>query len=736
MKSIVGLLVFVSLAFFSFGQGEGVEPMTGNPQLMKNKKGITKANPGTFDSTFIYTADTINLPVFDEFSKSKFQEYNASFSDPGVTFDKVYKLLDINDNVYNNSTYFSSTEHYLYTVDLANNLVTQTLLDTVVKIGDLSSYPVAHVQTTVYMPFDLYDTIDFPNPIDTVWMLSPDIYQDSATQFFTTLNDPSAIWLDRNAYHNYTMAIEPWSLGVVTFDGLDENGYPYLINSSVTNYADFLYSKPINMATVGANDSVYFSFMYEAQGFCDPPELTDSLVLEFYAKDLDQWFHVWSTNGAPTNGFKKAHIRITDSKYFKKGFQFRFKNYGSLAGSLDHFHIDYVNLRALSGYQDTVIQDFAFVYPVNTLLKTFTSVPWDHYKNNPTGKMSDSVEVVVRNSDVVPENEQNGSTEIIYSGSTEATFVLLENLLNNGDLNYSPMTTYYSFHDFTGGSRFDETKPGLVETFDFVSAATHQNSNFTQNDSTFSKQEFVNYYSYDDGTAELAYGPTGVQSMLAIQYTPYESDSLIGAMIHFVPTVQDVSNNLFLITVWADNGGEPGAILYQDDVFFPRQPMYQYAQNIFTTYYFIDTMKVPVNGTFYIGWQQFDPERLGVGLDCNLINNDKTFYSINAGVSWESSSIPGSVMIRPIFSTAYDVVLGIEEQEAEVQEAVVYPNPTTGRVNIEVNLGTVNNVRVFNMQGVEIMRSNQSEIDLSNCATGVYFIQVNDQQKLHKIVRL
>lgn len=736
MKKVLGIITFCSFAILSFGQGEGVEPMAGNPQLMKNKKKLVKANPGTFDSTFIYTSDTIDLPIFDEFSKSKFQVYNANYTDPGVTFDKVYRLLDINDVPYDNSAYFSSTERYLFTVDLANNSVTQTLLDTLVKLGDLSSYPVAHNQITAYLPFDLYDTIDFPNPIDTIWMPSPDIYQDSATQFFTTLNDPSAIWLDRNVYHNYTMAFEPWSLGVATFDGLDENGFPYLINSSVTNYADYLYSKPIDMATVGASDSVYFSFMYETQGFCDPPEQSDSLVLEFYAKDLDQWFYVWSADGTPTNGFKKTHIRITDSKYFKKGFQFRFKNYGSLAGSLDHFHLDYVNLRALSGYQDTVIQDFAFVYPVSTLLKTYTSVPWDHYKNNPLGKMSDSVAVVVRNSDVVPENEQDGTTEIIYAGSTEASFVLSESLLNNGDLNYSPMTTYYSFHDFTGGSRFDETKPGLVETFDFVSAATHQNSNFTQNDSTFSKQEFVNYYSYDDGTAELAYGPTGVQSMLAIQYTPYEADSLIGAMIHFVPTVQDVSNNLFLLTVWGDNGGEPGTIIYQDDVFFPRQPMYQYAQNIFTTYYFLDTLKVPVNGTFYIGWQQYDPERLGVGLDCNLINNNKTFYSVDAGVSWSSSSIPGSVMIRPIFSTAYDVVLGFENETQEIQEAVVYPNPTNGIVNIQVNSGKVGNVRVFNMQGVEVLNLNQSQIDLTNFASGVYFIQVNDQRKLHKIVRL
>ena len=141
-----------------------------------------------------------------------------------------------------------------------------------------------------------------------------------------------------------------------------------------------------------------------------------------------------------------------------------------------------------------------------------------------------------------------------------------ENLLNNGDLNYLPWTEYTSVHDFSNGNRFDESKSGVSLEFDFVSEASHQNSNFTLNDSTFSKQYFQNYYSYDDGSAEAAYGPTGNQARLAVKYTAYEDDSLIGVMMHFVPTVEDVSDKLFLITVWDDNGGQPGNILYEDEL--------------------------------------------------------------------------------------------------------------------------------------------------------------------------
>ncbi len=720
-------------------QWEGSEPIMGNPVLQaKSKQVAAKANPGTFDSTFVYTTDTIDLPIFDEFSSSKFQKYDADYSDPGVTFDKVFALQDMAGVPLHVDSQYYAQPTYRITVDLANATTVQVPLDEIqIRIGDLSSYPVTHVPTDVYPPYNIYDTLDFPNDPDTVWLV-PDIVQDSATQFFAPVNDPEMIWLDDFAFHNYSMALDPWSLGVATFDGLDEKGYPYALGSTITNYADFLTTKPIDMLSLSASDSVYLSFLYQAQGLCDEPEDSDSLVLEFYAKDLDQWNRIWSTNGVPLADFDHVHIRVDNPDYFKKGFQFRFKNYGGLSGSLDHFHIDYVNLRPLSGYQDTIIRDFAFVYPIHTLLDTYTSVPWDHYKNNFTGKMSSNVQVVVRNSDNVPENEQDGSTVIEYGGAQEGSFLLSEALLNNGDLNYLPMTTYYSFHDFSAGDRFDENKPGLYEEFDIISEATHQNSNFTQNDSTHSVQRFLNYYSYDDGTAEKAYGPTGAQSMLAIQYTPYEADSLIGAMIHFVPTVNDVSSNLFYLTVWADNNGEPGSVLYEDGLFFPRQPSYEYDRNIFTTYYLLDSLKLPIDGTFYIGWRQESAERLGVGLDRNIVNSDKTFFSIDGGFSWSASTDPdsqGSVMIRPVFSTGMDVLLGLDTQVKEEVSINIYPNPTSGIFNIESSAGWIEHAEVFTLQGQKVLEVSDDTVDLSMFPDGIYLLRVDGDPNVHRVVK-
>ena len=47
----------------------------------------------------------------------------------------------------------------------------------------------------------------------------------------------------------------------------------------------------------------------------DQPEETDSLVLEFYAKDLDQWDRIWSAKGEAVTSFKRGHILIKNSDY-------------------------------------------------------------------------------------------------------------------------------------------------------------------------------------------------------------------------------------------------------------------------------------------------------------------------------------------------------------------------------------------------------------------------------------
>ena len=738
MKFLLTILTFVNLTFLSFSQGEEIGPLTINPSLYSaDKVSILKAG-STFDSTFIYISDTLSLPFFDEFSKNLFQQYNADYGDAGVTSDKKYRLLDnVTSLPISNDFTATAQQTFRRTYDLNTaTFIDQNFDDSIVKVGDLSVYPVVYTPTSTYPPFYIYDTIGAPDIPDTVWIVGPEFYQDSATQFFAPVIDPNSLWLDHFAYHNFRYGVEPRSLGVVTFDGLDENGYPYAIGSTITNYADFLTSKPLDLLPFDAADSVYFSFLYQKQGFGDVPEEGDSLVLEFFAKDLDQWFRVWSVNGGPTEPFKSATVGLTDAKYFKKGFQFRFKNYGSQAGSLDHFHIDYVHLRPLSGYQDTLFKDFAFSYPIGSLLKTYTSVPWDHFKNNTLGKMNDLTEVVVHNGSNLTENNQNGAIEISYGGSPEGSFTMIAQDLSGGFINYGPRTTYYSEHDLSGGYVYDITKPGTQVEFDILATASAQFPNFPGNDSTSATQKFSNYYSYDDGSAEAAYGPTGAQARLAIKYTAYEEDSLIGVNMHFVPSVNDVSDNLFLITVWDDNGGVPGTVLYQDEAFFPRQPVYGNSHNTFVTYYFKDTMKVAVGETFYVGWRQFDAERLNIGLDRNLDNKTKTYYSINNGVNWSTSNFDGSVMIRPVFSTSVDAELQVPTISEDEILVSIYPNPTSNVVSINVTGVNYEGADLYSTDGRLIIATEESTLDMSTLPNGIYFIRLKGlNSKAYKVIK-
>lgn len=731
------VLLIILLSFFSSAQGEGTAPLTVNSDLLGKKqiKGHTKS-ANSFDSTFIYLSDTLSLPFLDEFSTNRIQQYANDYNDPTVTFDKKYRLLNETTLApLPNGIFYSGqpTFRRIYDVVTSTYSDVQFAADTI-KVGDLSVYPVDYATTYLFPPYYIYDTIGVADQSDTVWIANPPFYQDSATQFFAVLNDPFSLWLDDFAYHNYRFPKDPRTLGVVTFDGLDEHGYPYAIGTTTTNYADRLTSKPLDLSTVSDGDSVYFSFLYQCQGLGDIPEASDSLVLEFYAVELDQWFRIWSASGDAVGLFNHGHIRVSEAKYFKKGFQFRFRNYGAMSGMLDLFHLDYVHLRTLSGYQDTLFKDFAFSYPTGSLLKKYTSVPWDHFKNNPSGKMNNAFNVVVHNGSNIMENNQNGLVEVSYNGVSEGSFVLNAQTLSGGLINYGANSTYSSLHDLSGGYVFDITKPGTHQSFDILTTASAQFPNLALNDSTFSTQFFSNYYSYDDGSAEAAYGPTGNQARLAVHYEAYEADSLIGISIHFVPSVNDVSDKLFTLTVWGDNNGVPGTILYEDNVFFPRQPIYSGERNGFIDYLFKDTVKVPVSTNYFIGWRQFDPDRLNVGLDKNIDHSEETFYSINGGVTWIPSSIAGSVMMRPIYSTALDPELTVDEIESS-PVITLYPNPTNGQVHIKTSELNWTGMTILGVDGKELYSTTEKYVDLSNEPNGMYFVRINGVNNLFKLMK-
>lgn len=738
-------LIFLILFSATIHAQDGISPLTANPDLFGKKKVYTKALVNSFDSTFHYKTDTLTLPFFDDFSRNNFQKYTSEIGDANVTDELFYRMLDENTSVKLDSDLkLTSTRTYRSVYDPVAETTTNIYFDSVRFLyDDLSVYPPSYIQDYGFPSYIIFDTLDGTgNPQDTVWINNPEFIQDSARIFISTINAPEKLWLNEQAYHNYRFADKPWTLGVVTFDGLDEYGYPYNFGSSINATADTLLAKPIDLSVNAPVDSIYFSFLYQTEGNGDKPEADkDSLFLEFFSPITGMWKRVWRTSGGETTDFKVAHIPVANPDYFGKGFQFRFINYGSLAGALDHFHVDYVEFRALSGYQDTLFKDFAVVYPISTLLKDYINVPWKHYRNHPAGKMSSEVNVTVRNGSELTENNQNGVVNVYHDEVLQGSFVLNASALSGGNINYAPRTTYSSVHDFSSGYAYDHTLSNdTIAYFDYEGIVEAQFPNYPINDSTFGTQVFSNYYAYDDGTAEKAYGVTGVQSLLAYQFNAYQPDSLVGIQIHFVPSVVDVSNNLFLLTVWNDNNGKPGSVIYEDEFFYPRQPVYTHGRNVFKTYFFKDTMRVGVDETFYIGMRQIDEERLNIGFDVNHDNSDKIFWSVDGGGQWNNSNFSGSVMMRPLITSKMDYQLGLSQYTTKTvdYDFTVYPNPTNTIVNFEVNKPNQNTefeIRDLNGRVVKHIFG-LMQTDVSDLQSGIYLVNRLENKQILKTKKL
>lgn len=727
------LVPFFVLAFgiLSFGQ-EVLSPI-GAIKRGEGKPNRLKATT-SIDSTFVYSFDTLSLPILDEFSHSRFSLMNSQPGDPGVTEQKFYYLTDLSDVPLTNDKVFSSNPTKKYTT--SGGTQTQTDLPLIsIKMASFQNYPVVYSTIQLYPPYNIYEDLDQGTPPDTIAISNPDIKQDSVLVFFFHEVDQAKYWTDKTVYHNYTHAVNPWTLGVATFDGLDENGYPYAIGTTQSGYADYLTSKTIDLSTFAPNDSIYLSFLVQRQGFGDAPEVQDSLILEFFNKGTNSWNHVWATSGGPQNDFQVGHIKITSAAYFNNGFKIRFKNYGGLSGMLDEFHLDYVHLRAGSGYQDTLFKDFAFVYPIGSLIDTYTQVPWEHWVNNPT-HMNPAVKVTVRNGSNIQENNMNGNVNVNFNGTTEGSFTLIASLLSDG-INYEPRTVVESVHNFTGGYTFSTTPAVDTKTFDIIGNAGSQFPNLSMNDSSYTQQVFENVYAYDDGSAEAAYGISQVQGRLALKFQPYQADTLLGVRICFVPTVKDLSNKLFLLTVWGDNNGVPGSVLYEDQFFFPRTPKYEDGRGIFTDYILKDTRLSLDGGAFYVGMRQIDSDPLNVGFDKNNDHSDKLFFSLNGGTTWTNSSTPGVPMMRPLFETSDNFDLSVNEQRKEISWGV-YPNPTSGLVHIdwrsqEAFPGAV----LLDAQGRTVLNvsSEHAQFDLSDAPNGIYFLKLNNTQNVIKIIR-
>lgn len=738
MRHFVALLLLCFTTGLFAQIGESIGPLKYDTELLKKSPKKTKKIGGTsFDSTFYYLADTVTLPIFDDFTTNLTQPYEVDYGDPNVSDTLFHFLLDsaTQSPLIDTANYMLSPT-YTVIVDTAGvNDTTYENPSTAIKVCFLDAYPLVCLDTIVWPRYNIYDTLNFTSSPDTVWLI-PDLQQDSARLFFAQLNDPGYIWLDNQACQNFRFPIDPWSQGVRTLDGVDEFGMPYdLGNLSAYGIGDYLTSKPIDLSSNTLADSIMLSFLYQPKGLGNTPDGEDSLFVEFFQPDSSQWYRVWVTPGGfDTTGFLEGKVMIESQAFVKKGFQFRFGNYASISGALDHWHLDYVRLR-INGNFDTLYNDIAIAYPNFTILDTYTSVPWEHYKNyaTPNDLMIDTVKMIVRNNNSVDAIQPDtvGYISVDYQGTNQWNRIQGSIGTGNwevGDKEYDILVQPF----YTVDQMLHDTTVTLDCEIHLTGTAT--DNAYKINDTSKIEVKFENYYAYDDGSAEAAYGPTGALALLAYKFETLEPDSLLGVYIGFVPSVTDVSTYEFVLTIWDDDNGEPGNVIYEDDAFDPRYPEFPWEKNGLRYYALQDSLKLYVDGTFYVGWKQFDSQRLNIGMDLNRDNSDKIFYSINNQNSWNNTVFPGSLLMRPVFDTDMNNVLGypVREEKEEVNSYNLYPNPTTGVLHISGDLKEIQEVQIYDMAGNQVQSYRQNfAVDVTFLNSGIYLMRIVDKNGIH-----
>lgn len=528
-------------------------------------------------------------------------------------------------------------------------------------------------------------------------------------------------WEDFDAFRNFTKAINPPSLGIVTFDGADEYGYPYDFNASNTAMpSDTLTSVPINL-DYPPSDDVWFSFFYQGKGFGEGPENGDSLVVQFYAPNLDQWFYAWSSPGQAMNEFEQVFIPITADKYLMDDFQFRFVNYATPKGVLDLWHIDYVQLDR-NRMEGEDITDVAIVYPIRTLLSDYSSMPWTHYIQNPSAFMADEIEWLAKNNDDQQRTIRGRMMEIDYEGNSQGTY------LNPSEppiaaLELQTFEEPIAANDFN--YQFDPGVDDSCAVFDFSLSYNVSPDFITTNNETTMQQEFYSHYAYDDGSPEWAYGANQQGARVAMEYVNMKADSLIGLAIWFEALNDEPGPFAFFPYVWESTGSGPGVEIAQGLAYGVEfQPEEYYGWRLAE---FINPVHIS-EGDFFVGVTQTTSETLNIGLDYNSSYNDNNLYAYSPtdGIWQESSATGSSIMIRPVFQSTKLGPVSVEERLLD--DASIYPNPVRDQLYINPGIdGFLGAAELLDLTGKVIKRvsvQGHTNLSVDDLQKGMYLLRV------------
>lgn len=735
------------------------EPLSSNP-LLSPAKGTPQPKvlyqPG---SQNYFDLDTLSLPFFDDFSTNKFKDFRP-YMYTGITsrFQNFYEVDDVTP--YPDSIYWVNSQPYSYSVNGGGGI------DSVLSTQKVKIW----VYDTILNPFMRIDSIEawayqpklkLVNGVVTVAAGDYDgrFYKKDKEYFIHPVQAwDRSLWADFYVYRNIHMPVNPPTIGVATFDGIDEYGAPYNFQEPNSyGVADYLTSKPIDLSAFAAGDSLYLSFAYQPQGLGFFPGPQDSLVLEFRAPGQPVWDHAWSVPGDELHPFKKVMIKLTQAKYFKKGFQFRFKNYAGLSANKDHWMVDYVYMNANRTHADTLFRDIALVSPPPTILDVYTRMPFQQFtkpdvnekwENNQISNLwSNDIGVYYEHSFIGPGNNVLSVYPFDNLPGQYDTTCVQPYATNGYDANVRHTTPFFSYDfdvQWPGGVPFTSKQvfkvQHRIQAFNCPKGAgwTPFTDIHAENDTSIYTQVFSNYYAYDDSTAESSIY-LGSQGEVTTMFETHFADTLRAVQFHFNPQTNPVTSNNFTIVVYKDNNGKPGDSLYTQTYVLPQYAMW--GPNGYTTYILTRPVPVPA-GKFYVGWKQNTIFKINIGFDKNRDNTDRHFYKTTG--SWNSYSDPdlgydGTLMIRAVVGgpVTPGEFLGtpVYETPAEITHSLLlYPNPVSDRLYFRSSMAPekIMQVEIYDLQGRQVRSDNLAgyeSISVQGLQPGVYLLRARNEEE-------
>ena len=669
-------------------------PLEVNPTLWHQRpQGITFSS-GTelifpSGSSSFYKLDTLTLPIVDDFSSDRRMSFQTWDYPQQVDSVRVrYRVIPAPPQW---PFAFSADTTYIYQVNgsAVDSTVSPSFQVIYYTHPDNPFVPFDTQTVWLFQPFRVFFNTQ-TNLVDTTALLASGTLSDDTLQTIRVYfsNGDGSLWTDRKVYTNRTMGQAPPTVGVATFDGTDAFGRPYSTIIGANGWADQLTSKPIDL-NFPASDSIYLSFWYQPEGLGYAPDTQDSLRVEFYDADKMTWKSVWSVPGTGIHRFKPVTLPITEARYLKKGFRFRFSNYANLNGNVDHWSIDYVRLDRQRQRHDTTIQDAGFVYVRPTMLRRYQQVPYTQFRQT---MVENKWESLITNRDTAAMRmayrftmkDENGVVvnryPLDYTPLPTDTSDVLP-FYTNGYANYAR----FRFPDFN----YNFQTSGLLPFTDSATyTITHELEHFQPdayrpNDTLSFKQTFHNFWAYDDGTAEKAVW-LGAPGRFAMKFTNEVPDTLFGVSMYFSPVRENnESRNIFLQVYQSLDPSEN--LLYEEQVRIGPldgdTSVFRVEENNgFTTFILEEPVPLPA-GDFYVGWRQTQTFKANVGFDVNSNATDYTFF--RTGPSWFAMEEFGAAMIRPLVANRFSVQdLSVENPIAPTS-VLLYPNPASDHVWIQ-----------------------------------------------------